>query len=56
MKFSTPLEQIYHAVFIPNPINTYNFEAYTSPVTNAAWLMLFAWITATPPILFIVAR
>ena len=56
MTFSTPLDQIYHVVFIPNPVNTLNYYAYTSPLTNLTWLIFLAWITATPPILFLVAR
>ena len=56
MTFSTPLDEIYHAIIIQNPVNTYHFEAYTSPLTNLTWLILLAWIIATPPILFIVAR
>ena len=56
MTFSTPLEEIYHAVFIENPVNTFHFYAYTSPLTNLTWLILLAWIMATPPILFLVAR
>ena len=54
--FSTPLDQIYHAIIIQNPINTYHFEAYTSPFTTTTWSMLFSWIVATPPVLFIVSR
>ena len=54
--FSTPLEQIYHAVFIQNPVNSFNFVAFTSPLTNLTWLIFLAWITATPPILFFLAR
>ena len=56
MKFSTPLDEIYCAIIIQNPVNTYHFEAYTSPLTNVTWLILLAWIIATPPILFIVSR
>ena len=54
--FSTPLDQIYHAIIIQNPINVYNYEAYTSPLTTITWLMFLVWIIATPPILFIVSR
>ena len=56
MTFSTPLEQIYHMIFIQNPINTWHVEAYISPLTTMSWIMTFAWIIATPPILFIVSR
>ena len=54
--FSTPLDQVYHAIIIQNPINAYNYEAYTSPLTTITWLMFLVWIIATPPILFIVSR
>ena len=56
MTFSNPLDQIYHVVMIQNPVNTYNFEAYTSPLADITWLMLLLWILVTPPILFISAR
>ena len=54
--FSNPLDEIYHAIIIQNPVNAYNYEAYTSPLANETWLMILAWIIATPPILFIVSR
>ena len=56
MTFSTQLDQIYHAVFIQNPVNSFHYYAYTSPLTNLTWLILLAWIAVTPPILFLVAR
>ena len=56
MTFSNPLDQIYHAVMIQNPINKYNFEAFTSPLAGLTWLMLLLWIVVTPPILFIASR
>ena len=56
MTFSTALLLIHHAVFIQNPVNSFHFYAYTSPLTNLTWLILLVWITATPPILFLVAR
>ena len=56
MTFSTPLDEIYHAIIIQNPINTYHYEAYTDPFTTTTWSMLLAWVIATPPIMFIVSR
>ena len=56
MTFSNPLDQIYHAVMIQNPINTYNFEAFTSPLAGLTWLMVLVYILVTPPILFIASR
>ena len=57
MTFSTPLDERYHAVYIPNPTGTgYNIESYTLPLTNITWLIIIGWIMLTPPILFIVAR
>ena len=54
--FSTLLDEIYHAIIIQNPVNAYHYEAYTSALTNETWLMILAWIVATPPILFIASR
>ena len=54
--FSNPLDDIYHAIIIQNPVNAYNYEAYTSTLTNGTWLMILAWIIATSPILFIASR
>ena len=56
IKFSTPLHDVWDEIFIKNPIDAFNFEAYTSPITDVTWLLFLAWIIATPPILFIVAR
>ena len=56
MTFSSAMDEFFHAVFIKNPSDSYNYQAYTSPLTNSTWLLLFVWIIATPPILFIVAR
>ena len=54
--FSNPLDEIYHAIIIQNPVNAYNYEAYTSPLANETWLMILALIITTPPILFIASR
>ena len=56
MTFSTPLGEIYHAIFVQNPAKAYNFEAYTSELSNVAWSVIVLWIILTPPILFAVAR
>ena len=56
MTFSTPLDHIYHAIFIQNPAKAYNYRAYTSELSNVVWSAIVLWITLTPPILFVVAR
>ena len=56
MTFSTPLDQIYHAIFIQNPAKAYNYKAYTSELSNVAWSAIIFWIIFTSPILFVVAR
>ena len=56
MKFSTPLDQVYHAIFIRNPAKAYNYKAYTSQLSDIAWCMIGVWIILTPPLLFVVAR
>ena len=50
------MDQIYHAVFIQNPEKAYNYRAFTSQLTNTAWLMCSVWMVATPPVLYICAR
>ena len=56
MTFSSALDQIYHAVFIQNPAKAYNYRAFTSQLTNAAWLACSVFMIATPPVLYICAR
>ena len=56
MTFSSAMDQIYHAVFIQNPAKAYHYRAYTSQLTNMAWLMCSVWMIATPPVLYICAR
>ena len=56
ISFSNSIDDIFHVVFIQNPIASYNYEAYTSPLANVTWLMFLAWALVTPPILYILAR
>ena len=56
MSFSNPIDDIFHSVFIQNPIDVYNYDAYTSPLADEAWLMFLIWALVTPPILYILAR
>ena len=54
--FSNPIEDILHAVFIQNPLASYNYNAFTSPLADVTWLMFLVWALVTPPILYILAR
>ena len=56
VSFSTPIDDVFHTVFIQNPIASYNYAAYTSPLTNITWIMFLVWSLVTPPILYILAR
>ena len=56
ISFSNSIDDIFHVVFIQNPIAAYNYYAYTSPLANAAWLMFLLWTLLTPPILYVLAR
>ena len=54
--FISPINKIYHALFIKNPSETYNYAAYTEPMHWLAWVSLLVFIAVVPPILFITAR
>ena len=54
--FISPINKIFHALFIKNPSETYNYAAYTEPMHWLAWVGLLVFIAVVPPILFITAR
>ena len=56
MTFVNPLTQIYHALFIKNPSESYNFTAYTEPMHWLAWVILLVFIALAPPFLFFNTR
>ena len=56
MTFANPITQIYHALFIKNPTETYNYTAYTEPMHWIAWVGLLVFIALVPPLLFLTTR
>ena len=56
MTFATPITQIYHALFIKNPAETFNYMAYIEPMDWLSWVGIFVMIVTVPPLLFMTAR
>ena len=56
MTFANPITQIYHALFIKNPTETFNYTAYTEPMHWIAWVGLLAFIAVVPPLLFLTTK
>ena len=56
ISFISPINKIYHSLFIKNPSESYNFTAYTEPINWLAWLVLLVFIASVPPILYIASR
>ena len=54
--FATPIVQIYHAVFIKNPLGTFNYKAYFEPFRYMSWLLVGLFCILTPTFLFVIAR
>ena len=51
MTFANPITQIYHAIFIQNPAETYNFMAYIEPLHYMSWVGVCLVILGGPPLL-----
>ena len=54
--FATPIVQIYHAVFIKNPLGTFNFKAYFETLKYMSWLFVGLFCILAPTSLFATAR
>ena len=55
MTFAQPITQIYHSLFIKNPVGTFNYVAYIEPLHYLAWVGIGVWILFVPPFLFMTA-
>ena len=42
----------YQAIFIKNPANVYNYEAYVEPMTYMSWILVVLFLMLTPPFLY----
>ena len=56
MTYATPINNIYHALFIKNPSETFNYSAYTEPMHWSAWVGLLVMLLIVPPSLWFGAR
>jgi hypothetical protein len=54
--FSYPLTNVYHSVFIKNPVGNYNFGAYTDTLTYLSWIAIIIFCIAVPPVVFLLIR
>jgi hypothetical protein len=54
ISFSYPLTDVYHSVFIKNPVGNYNFGAYTDPLTYLSWIAINIFCIAVPPVLYLI--
>ena len=56
MTFANPITQIYHALFMKNPTETFNYRAYTEPIHWIAWVGLLVFIAVVPSLLFLTTK
>jgi hypothetical protein len=56
MSFCQPLTHIYNTLFIKNPVETYNYKAYSDPFQYISWIALAIFSFFVPPILFLIIR
>jgi hypothetical protein len=56
ISFSHPLTEVYHSVFIKNPVGTYNFGVYTEPLAYVSWFAIIIFCIAVPPVVFFIIR
>jgi hypothetical protein len=56
MGFASPVTQIYHALFIKNPAENFNFLAYIEPMHWLVWVGLFVFLPTLPPLLYLSIR
>jgi hypothetical protein len=56
MTFAHPITQSYHSLFIKNPTEAYNLNAYTDPLHYLSWIVVFIFCVCTPPVIFLTTR
>ena len=56
MSFLIPFTEYYHALFIKNPSESYNYMAYIEPLHWQAWAVVLVFIIFAPPFVWIAAR
>ena len=56
MTFANPITQIYHALFIKNPAETFNIMAYIEPMHWLTWVGVFVLLATMPPLLYLAVR
>ena len=50
--FASPINMIYHSLFIKNPAETFNYTAYIEPIHWTGWVAILVMIFVVPPLLF----
>ena len=56
ISFLIPFTEYYHALFIKNPNESYNYMAYIEPLNWLAWLMILVFVIFAPTLMWIAAR
>ena len=56
MTFAQPILDIYHSLFIKNPEGSMNFDSYSAPLTNMAWVSVGIFVAVGSLFLFIISQ
>ena len=56
MTFAQPILDIYHSLFIKNPEGSMNFNSYTAPLTDLAWMFVGIFVVVGSMFLFIISQ
>jgi hypothetical protein len=56
MTFAHPITESYHSLFIKNPSEAYNLNAYTDPLHYLSWIVIITFCVCTPPVIFLTTR
>ena len=54
--FASPLFEVYYALFIKNPAETFNIMAYIEPMQWLAWVGMLVLLATVPPLLYLAVR
>jgi hypothetical protein len=54
--YSDPISDYYHAIFIKNPAETFNYTAYIEPLSYLSWIFIFFGCILAPFILYLTLR
>ena len=54
--FASPLFEVYYALVIKNPAETFNIMAYIEPMQWLAWVGIFVFLATVPPLLYLAVR